>query len=211
MISFYSKLHTATIKMGMIILVFLLVGCTDIGRSSSPTRYYVISPVDSIIGPAKSIGYRTEIAVGIGPILIPGYVDRQQIVTFQSPAKLKLSETDQWAEPLNQNIQRVLIDNISSIYGTEQVFSYPTDFKPDYETLQVTVEIIDLVQVVNGDVKLTATWNVKNLLDNDLVARTDGSYVRAAPVDDYEAIAIAVSELIALLSVDIAKTLKEIL
>ncbi len=204
-----SKLPLTRI-LGVILTMFVLSGCAEIGRVSSPTRYYVIQPVRSIIATVGALGTDAGISFGIGPILIPGYADRQQIVTFESGSKLKLAEFDQWAEPLTDNIQRVLIDNLSSIFGTDSVYSYPTDFRPDYETLQVSVEISELVQTIDGNVRLTARWNVKNLLDNDLVARTDGQYLKMAPVDNYEAIAHAVSELVARLSVDIAKSLTQI-
>src|SRR5262249_42594450 len=53
-----------------------LTGCMSV---ADPTRYYVLSPT-APREPSPSAG-ASGVAVGVGPVLIPGYLDRVQIVT----------------------------------------------------------------------------------------------------------------------------------
>src|SRR5206468_3645031 len=56
--------------------VLVLAGCMSV---ADPTKYYVLSPTSPRDPtPTSSV---SSVAVGVGPVLIPGYLDRVQIVT----------------------------------------------------------------------------------------------------------------------------------
>ena len=60
----------------------LLVGCAG----NAPSRYYVLSP---LTGESKVTSEESCVSVGIGPIKLPEYVNRPQIVTRTSPERAR--------------------------------------------------------------------------------------------------------------------------
>src|SRR2546427_10363065 len=63
-----------------------------------PTKYYVLSPTSPRDPTPTSSA--SSVAVGVGPVLIPGYLDRVQIVTRDANDEVAGAMYDRWAEPL---------------------------------------------------------------------------------------------------------------
>ena len=57
--------------------------------------------------------------IGVGPITVPKYLDRPQIVTRSGRNQLALGEFDRWAEPLQDNVLRVLAENLAFLIPTD--------------------------------------------------------------------------------------------
>src|SRR5215475_5950329 len=84
-----------------------LSGCT----SSPPTRFYV---VPSLAGAETAPpAAPRDLTLGVGPVTLPPYLDRLQIVTRASRARLVLGEFDQWAASLQDSVPRVLAEDLS--------------------------------------------------------------------------------------------------
>jgi uncharacterized protein len=141
-------------------------------------------------------------------VTVPPYLDRPQLVTRTSRAKLVLADLDQWAAPLHDIIPRVLAENLSLLIPTERVVLSPwsraTD--PDY---QVTVEVLQFDRGPGGEVVLAARWS---LLDRDgkaLVLRTS-RLSQAAGGADYEAMVTAMGRTLEALAQEMVTTLRSI-
>jgi len=52
---------------------------------------------------------------GVGPVTLPPYLDRSQIVMSDRANELNLAEFDQWAESLQTNFTRVLGENLVAV------------------------------------------------------------------------------------------------
>jgi uncharacterized lipoprotein YmbA len=63
--------------------------------------------------------------IGIGPVTLPKYLDRPQIVTFTSPYALNVVEFDRWAEPLESTFVRVLAENLALLLPRAHVVVSP--------------------------------------------------------------------------------------
>jgi uncharacterized lipoprotein YmbA len=134
-----------------VLLSLVLGGCS----STPPTRFYVLSaiadqaPVFTGKGPA----------IGIGPITLPQYLNRPQIVTRVSGNQLAVAEFDQWGGDLNDNLTRTLAANLSNLLQTDRVSLFPwKDEAPiDY---QVTIDVENFEQDVDGSSVLTAYWSI---------------------------------------------------
>lgn len=91
-------------------LAVVLTGC-----ASSPSRFYQLqsqSDRTPLVGDPPS-GQPTTLA--IGPVHIPDYLDRPQIVTRVGDNELNVSEFQRWAGPLESEVTRVLLDDISGL------------------------------------------------------------------------------------------------
>src|SRR5262245_63848315 len=98
-----------------------LSGC--LGRTP-PTQFYVLPSPPG--GPAAPAGASPRaLTVGVGPVTVPPYLDRPQIVTRTSPVKLALADFDHWAGPLADTIARGLVEHLGLLIPTERVVLYP--------------------------------------------------------------------------------------
>jgi uncharacterized protein len=99
----------------------LLAGCAEV---ADRTRYYVFSPT-----PAAPAGFLaaalSSAAVGVGPIQMPRYLERLQIVTCDANDEVQISVDDRCAEPLENGIAQVLADNLGPELGSERITVFP--------------------------------------------------------------------------------------
>ncbi len=84
-------------------LVVALAGC----GSTPPSHFYKLSASG---GGAKN---SSNISVAVGPVSIPALVDRPQIVISTGPNQVRLEEFDRWASPLQNDIARVIAENLT--------------------------------------------------------------------------------------------------
>jgi uncharacterized lipoprotein YmbA len=120
----------------------------------------------------------------------------------------RLDEQHRWAERLDQNISRTLLQSLSTQLAAVQIVRHPWAQRQNI-TYQASIDILELHRDAGGQSRLSAQWAVKNR-DGTL---TDKRFVCALPVpkDDYEALVKAQSECLARLSADIAGTLRQLI
>ena len=137
---------------------------------------------------------------------VPPYLDRSQIVTRTSRAKLVVADFDQWAGPLADTIARVLSEDLSLLVPTERVVLYPwaRTIDPDYE---ITVEVLQFDRGPGNQVVLAARWSLLDRDGKELVLRTS-RLSQAASGADYEATVTAMGRALEVLAQDIATTLR---
>jgi uncharacterized lipoprotein YmbA len=133
----------------LLLLTFVLAGC---GSSSSPTRYYVLTPLEAA-APAE----KRDIAVLVSGVRLPQYLDRPQIVTRGGDNRLQVSDHEQWAGNLRQDMTRVLAENLGRLLGSERVVAAPHTVRaqPDF---RVDVEVLRFERAPDGRVRLAAKW-----------------------------------------------------
>ena len=173
--------------------------------SSKPSRYYLLSA----LSPAESAKEDQGMSVGIGPIELPEYLDRPQIVTRGSQNRLYLGEFDRWAEPLEQNFARVLAENLAALLSTDDVVQYPwkRSARIDCQII-VTVSRFDATR--GGDTFLHVRWSVRDSDGHTIVPPRTSRIAEPAGSPDYEAIVQAGSRALEQLSRQIAGVLQEI-
>ena len=183
----------------------MLSGCLG---STPPTQFYLLPPLTGPNpAPSEAAGQR-DLTLGVGPVTVPPYLDRPQIVTRASHAKLVLADFDQWAGPLGDTIARVLAENLSLLIPTDRVVLHPWSrtIDPDY---QVTVEVLQFDRGPGRQVVLVARWS---LLDHDGQERVLRTARLSQPAGgaDYEATVTAMGQTLDVLAQDIATTLRSL-
>ena len=137
---------------------------------------------------------------------MPPYLDRPQIVTRTSRARLTLADFEQWAAPLPDTIPRVLAENLSLLIPTERVILHPWSrtIDPDY---QVAVEVLQFDRGPGSQVVLAARWSLLDRDGKELVLRTSRISLAAGGAD-YEATVTTMGRALEVLAQDIATTLR---
>ena len=187
---------------GLALLGVCLLGLSGCG-SSPPTRFYVLPSLTGAetAPPAAP----RDLTIGVGPVTLAPYLDRLQIVTRASRARLVLGEFDQWAASLQDSVPRVLAENLSLLIPTDRVLLHPWSrtTEPDY---QVTVDVTQFDAGPSGEVVLAARWQILSANEKELVIRK-ARFTAVAGRQGYEATVSAMGHALDALSQDIAAAL----
>jgi uncharacterized protein len=176
-------------------LVALSAGC-----SSSPSRFYTLSPSAPPSPPALAIA---KIAVVVGPITIPAIVDVPQIVVRQDANQVTLDEFNRWASPLRNNIAQVVAGDLTALLGTASVSQILT---PDAD-FRVAIDVQTFESAPGQAATLSAVWVIHRIKDGKTV--TGRTTDREASLEKgYDALAAAHSRALGKLSQDIADAIR---
>lgn len=182
------------------LLLILLVGCA----TSMPPRFYLLSPQTNVSGEVQCSADTSCVSIGIGPVGMPEYTNRPQIITRTSQNELSLAQFDLWAEPLPDTFSRVIAENLAQLLCTKRVYLFPwrSSIKPDYI---VEAEVIEM----NGDLGtkafLSVQWAIWRVGESKELVQKRTTY--SEPVRDrtYNGLVQAYSNMVGQLSRDIAK------
>jgi uncharacterized lipoprotein YmbA len=202
MIARSGRCRVMRLPIAVLIGLTLCTGC--IGRSD-PARFYVLTEVPRSTVAAPSAEPGRGAAVGVGPVGLPGYLDRIQIVTRRG-AQLEVAEFDRWGEPLSEGVSRAIAVHLAALLQTDRIAVFPWPAARTIEH-QVVVDVTRFDGVVGGDVLLEARWRIFGQDRKELVLRY--SAVREATGESgYLALVAAMSRSVGALSREIADSVK---
>jgi uncharacterized lipoprotein YmbA len=173
----------------------LLTAC-----ASPPSHFYTLSPGrDLLVGPASSV------TVAVGPVTIPESVNRPEFVVQVGPNQVALDEFNRWAAPLPSEIQRVVVENLVQLLGTQRVSRYPQGpiTSPDF---RAQIEVLSFESAPGDAALLDVLWTVHGKREKEVKS---GRTTLREPVSEqgYDALAAAHSRALGKLSRDLAETI----
>ena len=187
------------------LLTLLLTAC----GSSPPVRFFALSHMDSAVRQDPD----DAVVLGLGPLRLPEYLNRSQIVTRGAGAEMQVDEFSRWAEPLTLALHRVVSTDVDNLMEGVVVVSFPWEAvvrdRVDYRLLG---EVIRFDADHSGRVVLEIQWAVSDVDAGIAVPPHRSRYeARAARADDPAAVAAAMNDALALFSRDIAGKLEAVL
>ncbi|MDD2337529.1 MAG: PqiC family protein [Geobacteraceae bacterium] len=137
----------------LVLLALVLAAC----GTTHKYRYYTLGPVPSVPDSSVANAGTVPQVLGIGPVTIPDYLDRPQIVLRTSRNELVLSENSRWAGSLANDSVRVLEENLTSMLLADgiAVVSWRRGVPNDY---RVAVQVSRFDAMAGGTVVLKAQW-----------------------------------------------------
>jgi hypothetical protein len=187
--------------------VFLLAagGCA----STQSASFYTLSPIVNSEIETSTAKPGQGMAIGIGPIKFPEYLEGSQIVTRTGRNSLELAEFHRWAGSLKKDFLRILAENLSTLLSTDRVFLYPwrKSVPIDY---QIVVEVFQLDGRPGGNALLVACWNIFSGDGKKVFLARKSSFREPTVAGGYDAFVAAESRALANLSRDIAMEIKTI-
>lgn len=139
-----------------VVLWVTLTACS----SSAPSRFYTLNSMPGMQPESNHQAGADSLTIGVGPVEVPAYLDRPQIVTRISPNEFKLAEFHRWAEPLKDSLTRVLVENLSNPLNTEAVAVFPWEGAMMTVDYQVVVEVIRFDGSIGDSATLVAQWYI---------------------------------------------------
>lgn len=137
----------------LVLLALVLAAC----GTTHKYRYYTLASVPSVPDSTAANAGTVPPVLGIGPVTIPDYLDRPQIVRRTSRNELVLSENSRWAGSLANDSVRVLEENLNSMLSKDgiAVVSWRRGVPNDY---RVAVQVSRFDAMAGGTVVLKAQW-----------------------------------------------------
>ena len=173
----------------------LLAGC-----GGSAQKYYRLSADGA--APVGAGG----ISVGIGPVALPGYLDRAELVFQSSTNEYQIPTTARWAGSLKDNISSVLATDLGERLHSGSVVTFPWDQKAKLR-YQVAVDISQFQAISGKGVVLNVTWRVLDGTGTNVVSRHNASFEEPIVGDGYDPVVTAESHLLTKLADAMAASL----
>ena len=182
--------------------LLLLSGCA----ASPKTDFYQLEETTN----ASLVGVEKGHIIVVGPIHLPEYLNRPQIVTRNSKHHLNMSEFNRWIEPVNDSISRLLVINISNNLNSNRVYWVPEYDRQYPLDLRVAIDIGRFDGQLGKDVFLESRWSIFDKNDRPLLTKV--SLIKS-PVngEDYEALVSAMNNALQLLGKEISQASKPFL
>jgi len=184
-------------------LVLAIAGC----GTSRPTSYFVLEGSRQARPSATQSATGEGLVVGVVPVRIPAYIDRDQIVTRTSDHEVKVSDFESWAEPLKSSVTRAIATSLDRELGVKGTVLLPTIAEVRLDRI-VLVEVLRFDGMLGGSVRLTTRILI---LDADRAPMGDAVWfdrTETAVGSTYAALVAAMGRLLDQLSGEVVAALK---
>jgi uncharacterized lipoprotein YmbA len=140
--------------------------------SSPPSRFYTLTPLPETQGRGGDIS-GGNLAVGIGPVVFPQFLDRPQLVVRDGSNRLDLEEFNRWGGSLQDDFLRVWGENLGYLLNTSRILIFPSESRMPLD-FRITAEVVSFEAHQGGDAVLKVRWAVMDpRLEQSLASRDD--------------------------------------
>ena len=200
-----NKARFVNMGWALLLTVFFVAACS----TTPPVAYYTLNTLPEMQQEIPAAVMDDTLAIGVGPVEFPKFLDRPQIVTRKSQNQIQVSEFHRWAGSFPGDFSRVLAKNISILLPTDRVAVYPwgEQFSPTYR-IKLDVEQFD--GQVGERVVLEVTWMVTDQEGTNKLLVRKSLIEEPVSEKNYEALVVAESNALATLSRTIVEEIRRL-
>lgn len=182
----------------IIVASYLLAAC----QQSPQKQYYLLSaPTETI----EKTGVISQ-SIGLGPIKLPDYLQRPQMIRHHGDTTLDMANNHYWAERLDKGIARVLGLHLTQYDHSRIILPFP--WRNDSRPSQSLRLYIHELKFINGNAKINATWELVDTVQQHKLSQQH--FIRQVNAgNNAEGMAIAYSQLFAELAKEMDKALNK--
>jgi uncharacterized lipoprotein YmbA len=138
-------------------LTWAALGAGCFGGGAAPA-YFALRPEAGAAAGAP-LAARPDLGLVVGPIELPRYLDRDEVVTRSASHELVPWDEHRWGGSLRDDVLRVLGDDLGTLLGTNHVAVYPVEprFPVSYRVL---LDVLEFEGVPGQSVRLRLRWTV---------------------------------------------------
>lgn len=189
--------------------LFLFVGSGCLSLPSSPVpKFYTLQATGGDQENQK-LDIRPKLIIGIGPVEIPEYQNRPQIVTQDKEGLLTFAQFERWGEPLDSGIARLVLEKMTEIFPQVEFQLFPCNFAIPLD-YQIIVNVMQLENQMDKGVFLSAQWAIINSKTKKMLLTKRFQAHQEIDPHTYSGIALAISKACSSLSIEIADNLSKI-
>jgi len=196
-------------QVAIIFMSLALAGC--LGGQSPPTNFYMLSPLSPSPAGESAASAETRIHVGLETVVIAEYLNRNEIVLNLDNTIFQLAEFNQWAEPLDANLTRVLEENLTNLLQDDSIevfLASESSISLDY---RLEVDVLRLDGNLGDQVTLVVQWALLETEEDDLILMRRSKYQALAADETVKELVLAKSRMVDKFSRDIAEAVKKTL
>ena len=200
-----TSMPLGALVLGIFIIAFFVSSC----GTSPAAKFYTLTPVAQHKQEKAVIGTGSASPIAIGPVEIPEYLDRPEIVTRADQNQLILSEFNLWGGSLKTDVNRVLIENVSHFLAADGIPI--VTWKLGITDIQkVPVQIVRFDGTPNDSILLKARWAVIEKDGKNFEFVRESSITVSVKGGNYNSVVAAMSEALGELSKEIASGIKPV-
>ena len=195
------------LKLGVGCVGLLLGGCISLPNSPmSPTpRFYMLSAINDT-QVSKKINIKPGLIIGVGPVKIPEFLDRPQMVTKDKQGILKFDEFNRWGESLDLGVARLIREDLTVMVPGAKLTLYP--WNPSIAVkYQVVVEVVQLDSELDRDMSFVVQWVVIDVQNSKTIIIKRSVFHQPIIPQNYSGLAKTISIACASLSSQITQAL----
>jgi uncharacterized lipoprotein YmbA len=199
-----------TIAVMSCLALLLAAGCIS-GSRSKPSRFYTLDAmsVHEAASHAAASSSAQDLRIGIVPVNIPEYLKKSQIVTRTGSNEITLAEFDRWAGSLDEDIGRVVAENLSLLLKTDKVLNFPWRRNVDLD-YTIEMQVSRLEGSLGGDVDLVVRWAIFDAENSTVVNVTTSRITQAVQGDSYSDLVASHSQALAVFSQELAAAIRKL-
>lgn len=205
-----TSLATRSLLIALSLFILGAAGCSSVlAPRPDLSKFYVLTPQSSAAQVSEVSAGAPGMSIGLGPVTIPDYLNRPEVVTRIGPNELRLSHDNRWAEPLNVGFSHVLEQDLATRLGSAQIHRFPW-YSSSGINYQVRVTVHHFETDASGRSQLVAHWTVINGRNHEVLYSADTRLVQTSARGDTAASVAALSHLLGEFSDRIATQLRSL-
>ena len=188
---------------GALVVAWVAAGCSVLEPKPDTSRYFLLRPGRGAPGGAAL----DDLVLGLGPVTVPDYLDRNEMLDVVGPYELKYSAQNRWVEPLGTQIRRTLADNLRNELSPDALVQHPW-FATDGVTLQAEVTF-DAIRADDAGAWMgSGEWVLRDARTGAPLDRADLSFQLGSDTVPPEQVAEAISAELERLAGEIAAAVR---
>ena len=186
-------------QFAIVILLLLCASCIQIGGEPARINYYLLQSFQEEQHPYSS----DTLTIDIKLIGFPQYLDRNQIVTHGQDSRIRVATSENWAEPLRDNLLRILRKDMSLLLPKAHITLSPWE-ESQHNALKIDLLINDFSGRLAKETIVDINWTIRK---NEQIFDQGRFYADQPIGDSYSDLASGLSQSIEKLSHALAKKL----
>ncbi len=152
-----------------------------------------------------------NVYINIAAVTVIEVIDRPQLVIKVAPNQVQILEQQRWAQPLKNEIGRVVGKNLSTLLNTHHVTNYPnssmnTNLAANLIAYKVQLNVQQFESSLGSNATVTVNYTVRKLSDNHVYSDTITNTQQIAG-KNYSDLVEAHSKALGTISYEIAKAI----
>lgn len=187
-----------------ILSMALLVGLLSACATTPASRFFTLGDTQPV-----SLAPRADLVLAVGPVDLPTYLDRPQIVSRSGSNGLEVDEFQRWGGLLDEEITRLLMRHLADALQPTGVFIYPSRLAANSQ-YRLAVEVYGLDGVRGGMVTLSAAWSLVDDRSGRILQTEQVLYRTESESEDMATYVDAITELLGRMGDDMARRLADL-
>ena len=194
-----------------------MTGCSYIAKDilapqKDVSKFYLLTPSADVPATTAAASTQTtsdDFTLGLGPIKLPPYLDRPEIVTRAANNRIELSKEDRWGESVQNGFTTSLRRDLEAQAGTNRVIIFPW-YNTVHVDMQVAIDVYRFETDSQGNANLSAKWTILDSSGKNILYTVESNLTQPSKPGDNTDAAAALSKTIGDLSGQIANMVHQL-